>query len=68
MVNLKDREVLWWNLSKRAISNTRNSILWIFTMKIISYLVKYIEQEIQSMRELDHYNIVKLSRTFEGIA
>lgn len=30
------------------------------------YLVKYIEQEIQSMRELDHPNIVKLTRTFEG--
>lgn len=32
------------------------------------YLVKYIEQEIQSMRELDHPNIVKLTRTFEGNA
>lgn len=30
------------------------------------YLVKYIEQEIQSMRDLSHNNIVKLSRTFEG--
>ncbi len=28
------------------------------------YLVKYIEQEIQSLRDLDHPNIVKLSRTF----
>ena len=31
------------------------------------YLVKYIEQEIQSMRDLDHKNIVRLTRTFEGI-
>lgn len=31
------------------------------------YLVKYIEQEIQSMRDVSHNNIVRLSRTFEGI-
>lgn len=30
------------------------------------YLVRYIEQEIQSMRELDHRSIVRLTRTFEG--
>lgn len=30
------------------------------------YLVKYIEQEIQSMRDLHHEHIVRLSRTFEG--
>ena len=30
------------------------------------YLVKYIEQEIATMRALAHPNIVRLTRTFEG--